>query len=132
MLSPRLPTFRSQAPRALCWVLAAGMAAALPAAAQARATGYDGAWTVLIITQAGNCDRGYSFPVFIAGGRVTSSSAAHISGAVGRGGTVTVRVSQGGSYAIGSGRLGATMGAGRWRGRGSSGVCSGRWQATRS
>jgi len=132
MLSLRLPTFRSHAPRPLCWMLAAGIAAALPAAAQVRATGYDGAWTVLIITQAGNCDQGYSFPVFITGGRVTSSSAAHISGAVGRGGAVTVRVSQGGSYAIGSGRLGATTGAGRWRGRGSSGVCSGRWQAMRS
>ena len=98
----------------------------------AHAAGFDGAWTVLIITQAGTCDQGYSFPVQIRGGRITSSSTANITGTIGRGGAVTVRVSQGGSYASGIGRLGATSGFGRWSGKGSAGTCSGRWQATRS
>jgi hypothetical protein len=108
----------------------AGGAAIIPSAVQAA--GFDGAWTVLIITQAGTCDQGYSFPVQIRGGRVTSSSSANITGTVGRGGAVTVRVSQGGSYASGTGRLGATSGFGRWSGKGSAGTCSGSWQATRS
>ena len=106
--------------------------AALSHPAPARAAGFDGAWTVLIITQAGNCDQGYSFPIQISGGRVTSNSTANITGTVGRGGAVTVRVSQGGSSANGTGRLGATSGSGRWSGKGGSGTCSGQWQATRS
>jgi hypothetical protein len=109
------------------------MAAAMFAGAdQAAAAGYDGAWTVLIITQAGSCDQGYSFPVKIAGGRVTSSGTANITGTVGGGGGVTVTVSKGGSTATGTGKLGATTGAGRWSGRGSAGACSGRWEASRS
>ncbi len=114
---------------ALTTVLTTGLAA-VPRPAQAA--GFDGAWTVLIITQSGNCDQGYSFPVQIRDGRVTSSSAANITGAVRRSGAVTVRVSQGGSYATGIGRLGAQSGFGRWSGKGSAGTCSGRWQATRS
>ena len=94
--------------------------------------GFDGPWTVLIITEAGNCDQGYSFPIQISGGRVLSTGSANITGSVGRGGAVTVRVSQGGSSASGNGRLGATSGFGRWSGKGSAGTCSGRWQATRS
>ena len=107
-------------------------AAALAPPAPAHGAGFDGPWTVLIITQAGNCDQGYSFPIQISGGRVTSTSTADITGTVGRGGAVTVRVSQGGSFASGTGRLGATSGFGRWSGKGGSGTCSGRWQATRS
>jgi hypothetical protein len=94
--------------------------------------GYDGFWNVLIITQAGPCDQTYSFPFQIAGGRILSGGMAEVSGRVRRGGAVAVRVSAGGSVATGSGRLGAGSGAGRWVGRGSGGVCSGPWQATRS
>lgn len=96
-----------------------------------RGAGYDGYWNVLIITDVGACDRTYSFPVQIAGGRVLSGGTAEVAGSVSRGGRVAVRVSSGGSYANGSGRLGAGFGSGRWSGRGSAGFCSGRWQATR-
>ncbi|UFZ02125.1 hypothetical protein LQG66_22815 [Bradyrhizobium ontarionense] len=123
-------SIRSAISAALATMLTAGLA--VVPAEPARAAGFDGAWTVLIITQAGNCDQGYSFPVKIAGGRVTSSGTANITGTVGRGGAVTVRVSQGGSYASGSGRLGAASGFGVWSGKGSSGTCRGRWEATRS
>ncbi len=101
------------------------------APASGRSTGYDGYWNVVIITEAGACDRTYSFPVQIAGGRVLSGGMAEVTGSVGRSGVVTVRVSSGGSYANGSGRLGAGFGSGRWRGRGSAGFCGGRWQARR-
>ncbi|MFL6789992.1 MAG: hypothetical protein ACJ8EE_02305 [Bradyrhizobium sp.] len=94
--------------------------------------GYDGYWNVLIITLAGACNRTYSFPVTISGGRVFGGGGARVSGRVGRGGAVAVSVSAGNSYASGSGRLGATSGGGRWSGRGSFGVCAGRWQAARS
>jgi hypothetical protein len=95
-------------------------------------TGYDGYWNVLIVTEAGTCDQTYSFPVQIVAGRVLSNGMANVSGTVGRGGGVAVRVSAGGSYATGTGRLGFSTGAGRWSGKGSAGVCRGRWEATRT
>ena len=94
--------------------------------------GYDGIWNVLIITQAGNCDPAYSYPFRISGGRISTAGAADVSGSVGGGGGVAVRISAGGSVATGSGRLGGSTGAGRWSARLSGGNCSGRWQATRS
>jgi hypothetical protein len=129
--------------RALRWIFTACVLAAMigapdvaDAAGRARRAavmggGYDGYWNVLIITQAGHCDQTYSFPFQISGGRITSSGVADVTGRVGGGGGVAVRVSAGGSVATGSGRLGMGSGAGRWMGRGSAGVCSGRWQATR-
>jgi hypothetical protein len=132
---------RSRRPRALPWIFAAAVvvAVAAPAAADAQTArraaatggGYDGIWNVLIVTQAGGCDPAYSYTLQVAGGRISSRGPADISGSVGRGGAVAVRVSAGGSVATGSGRLGAGSGAGRWSGRGSVGVCSGRWEATR-
>ena len=112
--------------------LLAGVAA--PGAADAKAarsSGYDGIWNVLIVTQAGHCDPAYSYPFQVSGGRIASAGAADVSGSVGRGGGVVVRISAGGSVATGSGRLGGSSGAGRWSARLSGGNCSGRWQATR-
>ena len=93
--------------------------------------GYDGIWSVLIITQAGSCDPAYSYPFQVSGGRISSAGAADVSGSVGAGGGVTVRISAGGAVATGSGRLGGSSGVGRWSAKFSSGNCSGRWQATR-
>ena len=116
------------------WMFAASAVVALaPGVANAKGpAGYDGPWNVLIITEVGSCDQAYSFPVRIVGNRVVSSGgSASVTGSVRPGGSVAVRVSSGGSFANGAGRLGAGSGAGRWSGRGSAGVCSGRWQATR-
>ena len=114
------------------FVAAALAALAAPGAADAaKAGGYDGLWNVLIITQAGRCDPAYSYPFRVSGSRISSAGAANVSGSVGQGGSVTVRISAGGSVASGSGRLGGSTGAGRWSARVSSGNCSGRWQATR-
>jgi hypothetical protein len=93
--------------------------------------GYDGIWNVLVITQAGSCDPAYSYPFRVSGGRILSMGPANVSGSVGRGGAVVVRISAGGRTASGNGRLGGSTGAGRWTARVSSGNCSGRWQATR-
>jgi hypothetical protein len=110
---------------------AAVLAATAPGAAGAAGGGYDGLWNVLIITQSGSCDPAYSYPFRVSGGRISSAGAANVSGSVGRGGGVMVRISAGGSVASGSGRLGGGTGTGRWGAKVSSGNCSGRWQATR-
>lgn len=130
--SPSIATFSAG------WLMAASvLLAVVPGVAAAKtpraAAGRDGSWTVMIMTEAGSCDKAYSFPVQIVGNRVMSSGGvADVTGNVGGGGSVSVRVSSGGSFANGTGRLGAGSGTGRWSGRGSAGVCSGRWQATRS
>ena len=127
--------------RALPWILVAAVLAAVaaPGAADARKAGaavaagggYDGIWNVLIITQAGSCDPAYSYPFRVSGGRISTMGPADVSGSVGRGGAVVVRISAGGRVASGNGRLGGSTGSGRWTARVSSGNCSGRWQATR-
>ncbi len=120
--------------RLLASVGATVLLASLATATGARAApaGYDGPGSVMIITESGACDQSYAFPVKIAGNRVISEGVANVTGTVGRGGNVAVRVSAGESFANGTGRLNGTSGAGRWSGRGSAGVCKGRWQATRS
>jgi hypothetical protein len=127
--------------RALQWILVAAVLAVVAApdaadagkagAAVAVGGGYDGIWNVLVITQAGSCDPAYSYPFRVSGGRISTMGPADVSGTVGRGGAVAVRISAGGRTASGIGRLGGSTGAGRWTARVSSGNCSGRWQATR-
>jgi hypothetical protein len=124
--------------RALQWILVAAVLAAVAAPdaadagkAGAAGGGYDGIWNVLIITQAGSCDPAYSYPFRVSGGRISTMGPANVSGSVGRGGAVVVRISAGGRVASGNGRLGGSTGAGRWTARVSSGNCSGSWQATR-
>ena len=116
--------------------------AALPDASAATAkakkpshatAGFDGLWSVLIITEQGNCDRGYRYAVRIKGGRVghadPASSSFRISGSVAGGGATRVSVARGNQSASGSGRLSASRGAGRWKSF--KGECSGIWQAER-
>ena len=124
--------------RALPWIFGAAVLAAVaaPGAADAGKAGgagggYDGTWNVLVITQTGTCDPAYSYPFRVSGGRILSTGAADVSGSVGSGGVVAVRISAGGRLASGNGRLSGRSGAGRWTARVSSGNCSGRWQATR-
>ena len=117
--------------RAMRWGFAAAALAVAAAPGAAAAGGYDGIWNVLIITQAGSCDPAYSYPFRVSGGRISSAGPANVSGSVGRGGAVVVRISAGGRTASGNGRLGGSTGAGRWTARVSSGNCSGSWQATR-
>jgi hypothetical protein len=137
-IRPVAPFADPRPARALPWIFAAAVLAAVaaPGAADARKAGatgrgYDGIWNVLIITQAGSCDPAYSYPFRVAGGRISSAGPADVSGSVGRGGNVAVRISAGGRVASGNGRLGGSTGAGRWTARLSGGNCSGRWQATR-
>jgi hypothetical protein len=90
---------------------------------------YDGLWSVSIVTEKGDCDRGYRYPIRIANGLLANAgdSPFTITGRVGGAGAITVTVSGGGRSATGSGRLAGNMGMGSWIG----GSCSGSWTAER-
>ena len=102
---------------------------ALPAKAR---TSFDGNSSVLIVTDAGSCDRAYRYALQIANGMITyPDQTINVTGRVDGSGHVYVRVSAGGQYASGTGRLYGSSGAGRWSGRGSTSSCSGHWEADR-
>jgi hypothetical protein len=103
------------------------------AAPAARARGeFDGNWSVLIVTDSGACDRAYRYALQIVNGRITyPDQSIDINGRVDGSGHVSVRLSSGGQYASGSGRLYGNAGTGRWSGRGSTSACTGHWEAER-
>ncbi|MGA9010287.1 MAG: hypothetical protein WB495_26225 [Xanthobacteraceae bacterium] len=90
---------------------------------------YDGLWSVSIVTEKGDCDRGYRYPIRISNGQLANAADTNfnISGKVGDTGSVTVTVAAAGKSATGSGRLTANAGGGHWTG----GACSGSWTAER-
>src|SRR5262249_19486906 len=92
---------------------------------------FDGAWSVVVTTRAGNCTPSVRLPVAITNGSVTGGgdSQASVAGRVAPTGAVRVTVQSGGSSASGSGHLGTTSGSGVWRGQGSKGLCQGTWHA---
>jgi len=117
--------------RAVTAVLAclAAIGAQCPAAAK---TAFDGPWRVTTTTAEGKCDRVLHYRIIIIDGRVMSGDIRGVSGRVTPSGSVTVTVSRKEGTALGSGRLGANSGSGRWKVRSStSGDCAGDWQAER-
>jgi hypothetical protein len=108
---------------------AAALLAASPG--QAAPTSFDGAWSVTIVTQSGNCDAAYNFPLRVSGGRISSGGNAAMNGRVSGAGAVSVSISSGGSSGRASGRLACSSGAGSWSGILSGSKCSGRWEAHR-
>jgi hypothetical protein len=84
---------------------------------------------VSIVTEKGDCDRGYRYPIRISNGTLVNAGDTmfNISGKVAATGAITVNVSAGGKSANGSGRLAGDSGNGRWTG----GSCSGTWSAER-
>ena len=120
------------------WLFAAAaVAAAIALAGAAHAASsaaHDGAWKVTIITQAGNCDPAYSYPVRVSGGQVSyaGDGSFNISGKVADAGAVNVSISRGDQRANASGKLSGDSGAGQWSGKSASSTCSGRWEAVRA
>jgi hypothetical protein len=95
-------------------------------------TPYDGRWSVLIVTDAGTCDRAYRYALNIVNGRVTYDDPSFaVSGHVDARGRVSVSVSAGGERASGAGELSGDSGRGRWTGHSSTSACSGHWEAER-
>jgi hypothetical protein len=107
-------------------VIAAGSMASTASFALPR---YDGLWSVSIVTQKGDCDPGYRYPVRITNGTLSNAGDSNftVSGKVGTTGAITVIVSAAGRSATGSGRLAGDAGTGSWVG----GACSGTWTAER-
>lgn len=101
--------------------------------APAGAANHDGNWSVLVITEKGNCDKGFRYNVAVADGRVRyqGDTAVSFNGTVEPSGAVKVSIRLGEQGANGTGRLMADSGAGTWRGAGKSGDCTGRWEAER-
>ena len=109
-------------------VLAVAVFAATPSHSQSSGD-FDGRWSVLIVTEQGNCDRAYRYPLIIDGGNVLYGGKKNfdVSGQVESGGAVSVSVTQGNQGAQGTGRLKGKYGRGTWAAP--SGGCSGRWEA---
>jgi hypothetical protein len=115
---------------ALATVFAAVISSAAPSA---QAASFDGPWSVVVVTRSGPCDQAYRYGMTIARGVVSYAGGGpvSVSGRVSPSGAVTVRVSSGPQYAIGSGHLSRSSGRGSWRGQGPNGACAGVWSATR-
>jgi hypothetical protein len=93
---------------------------------------YDGRWSVLIVTEKGDCDRGYRYGFDIRNGAVIyDGDVVDLTGRVGAGGAVRVTVSRGNQSASGVGRLSRNFGRGTWRGSAARDSCSGYWEAER-
>jgi hypothetical protein len=96
----------------------------------AKASSYDGTWSVAIYTLRGDCGS-LRAALRIAGSRVYSGDGSYQAyGSVGAGGAIRVTLIRGSQSASGSGRLSFNSGAGRWRTSG--GECFGTWSATRT
>lgn len=114
---------------------ALSLVAAVAFASSAKATAsFDGAWQVTIVTQNGNCDPAYRYPVKVEAGRVlyNGQNDFQVSGSVGDSGAVNVTIARGDQHASGTGKLTGNSGSGEWTGKSASTSCSGRWEAIRN
>lgn len=116
-------------PLAVVFAILAGTA--LSARQTPAASAYDGQWSVLIITEAGSCDRAYRYPVRVTNGvlKYEGEASVAISGRVDGSGKINATVQRGEQSANGSGRLSASSGTGKWTGKSSTTACNGRWEA---
>jgi hypothetical protein len=81
------------------------------------------------VTERGNCDRAYRYPVRIADGRVSYGGGGSftVSGGVRPTGQLRVSIRRGEQAANGVGRLSGSGGSGTWTSR----QCGGTWTAER-
>jgi hypothetical protein len=101
------------------------------AAAQiARASSFDGNWSVVINTLRGDCGSALRYSVRIVGGQVLAADQSYqVAGVVNASGMIRVVVAEAGRSASGAGRLSGNNGGGLWHT--STGECSGQWTAAR-
>src|SRR5262249_4632298 len=106
---------------------AVALGATLLAQGARAGTGFDGNWSVLVVTESGSCDAAYRYGVTVEDGAV------HYRGESGidLSGRVRVAIGRGEQSAEGTGRLTAEGGSGTWSGRSATNRCTGRWQAER-
>jgi hypothetical protein len=117
--------------RILSW-LGGGVLAILALAppAQAQANKFDGAWSVEVVTQKGDCDRAYRYAVAVQNGRVRYGGPEDftVGGQVQANGAVSASIARGQDRANVSGRLSGNGGRGTWSASGGR-ACSGYWNA---
>jgi hypothetical protein len=93
----------------------------------------DGTWSVLIITEKGECDPAYRYGVKVENGRVSYAGDASVdmNGTVSPSGAVKVSIRLGDKGANGTGHLSDRTGTGTWHGAAANSACAGRWEAER-
>ena len=108
-------------------------AALLVVSASARTADFDGNWSVLVITESGNCDAAYRYGVTVDNGivRYRGESGIDVRGSVDDRGRVRVAIGRGEQRAEGTGQLSQDSGSGTWTGSTSTNGCRGRWEAER-
>jgi hypothetical protein len=115
--------------------IAVGAACLLAVADGAQARGpYDGAWTVSVSGRSGSCvgvNTSYNLQIVNNIVRYLGGDA-QVSGRVGRGGGVVVRVVSSSGSGVGSGRLRGSVGSGSFRGHVQGGPCAGIWSGQRT
>jgi hypothetical protein len=109
------------------------LAASSAGSAGPAQSGFDGRWSVVIVTDAGTCDASYRYGVVVSRGRISyaGDSGVLVSGGVDQRGRVSVSLRYGQAAAQGSGRLSGSGGGGHWQGASSGARCSGHWLAER-
>src|SRR6185437_12967231 len=119
--------FGNRLARSLAFALVAASATLAASTSNAAAPRYDGLCSVSIVTETGDCDRGYRYPIRISHGTLVNggSDPFTISGRVAPVVAITVIVSRGDQRAIGYGRRAGNEGEGHWSG----GSCAGTWSA---
>jgi hypothetical protein len=110
---------------------AASAAVFLSGSAVAQTNRFDGRWSVEVITERGECDRAYRWPVIVEGGRARYGGPENfnVSGTISPNGSVSGTITRGQDRAQVRGRLSGGWGSGTWTATASSRACSGRWNA---
>jgi hypothetical protein len=96
---------------------------------------FNGTWQVRMVTEAGSCDRSYTYTLAVEDGQVRYDQASadeapvRVSGKVGEDGRVTLGIRRSLASAAASGKLQGNGGTGAWKVEFLG--CSGRWTAER-
>ena len=102
----------------------------LSAPSSANPTGFDGTWSVQLVSSGGLCGSGTSSVLMVRNGSVRGGSGVSVSGQVGPSGSVSLALNKSGISGSASGRLSGTSGSGSWSV--ASLGCSGHWTARRA
>ena len=96
--------------------------------AVAQTSKFNGKWSVQVLTEKGDCERVYRYPIAIQNGVVRYDGPEDFgaSGSVAANGAIRGSITRDTLRADVTGRLSGGSGAGTWR---TSGGCSGNWNA---
>jgi hypothetical protein len=110
----------------------AGCACQLVAAAAEARSSYDGQWNITFVTQSGDCNPTYNYPINIENGVITSPGVGTFRGNVTSSGAVRASVTVQEKHASGTGKLTGVRGRGTWIGWSEGQRCAGSWTAQRT